>query len=277
MLTDAFPTSTTTLLSASTGCAAAALLSLLLVNRTFHQPQRGGPNPASGTWVSRISAEPRILLAGALLLAGPFASLLLTGHGTNPNNLTLALALVPIVAAIAQSAFDDAAPGSFAARTWPALATIAGMLLIIPQPSLADPITDATLLLAPLVTGIGAALLSTSSSPLNQPALTSALSAAALLFALAWLVQFCLHLTTGHLSPLAALLDAATAILTLLSLRRIGLARWSSQFALVPLFVILQGFVFLRPPLDAHNITGMALLLLGCTFLLLPQPSEKPD
>jgi len=272
-LTEAFPTSTTTLLSASTGCAAAALVSLLFYRSQLHDS--GAACPASGTWVRRISAEPRILFAGALLLSGPLASLLLTGHGTNPNNLTLALALVPIVAVIAQTAFDHGAPGSFAAHTWPALAAIAGLLLIIPQPSLADPVTDATLLLAPLATGIGAALFSTSSSPRNQPELTSALGAAAFLFAVVWVVQFFLHLTTAHLSPVAAFLDAATAILTLLSLRHIGLTRWSAQFVLIPFLVILQGLVLLHPPMDAHNSTGLALLLIGSIFLLLPQPTEK--
>ena len=185
-------------------------------------------------------------------------------------------ALVPIVAAIAQIALGSAPPGSFAARTWPALAALTGLLLLIPQPSLANPVADATLLLAPLATGIGAALFSTSPPPKNNPALPSALSAAALVFASAWTVQFLLHHASAHLSPLAALLDAATALLTLLSLSRIGLMRWSVQFVLVPLMVILQGFVLLRPPIDAYNSSGLALLLLGCIFLLLPQPAEKP-
>jgi len=265
MLTAAIPATSTSLLSASTGCAFAALL--LLVASRISQLVPGQ---------RRLYTLSRSLLAGALLLCGPFSSLLLTGHGINPNSLTLALALVPIVAAIAQIAFGGASPGSFAARTWPALAAIAGLLLLIPQPSLANPVTDATLLLAPLATGIGAAIFSTSPPQKTHPALPSALSAAALAFASAWTVQFLLHHATAHLSPLAALLDAATALLTLLSLSRIGLMRWSVQFVLVPLLVLLQGFVLLRPPIDAYNSSGLALLLLGCIFLLLPQPAEKP-
>jgi len=215
----------------------------------------------------------RAAIGGVLLLAGPLLSLLLTGHGTDPNDLTLALALVPIVAAVAQSALGNAATGSLAARTWPALAAITGLLLLVPQPSFANPIRDTVFLLAPLATGIGAALFISSSR--NQPALVSALSAATLLFASAWLVQFLLHHTTAHFYPLAATLDAATALLTLLALSRIGLMRWSAQFAIVPLAVILQGFVLLRPPIDPYNSTGIALLLLGSIFLLLPQPIEK--
>ncbi len=203
-------------------------------------------------------------------------ALLLTGHGIDPNSLTLALALVPIVTVSAQNALGDTAPGSFAARTWPALAAVTGLLLIVPQPDFANPITDLTLILAPLATGIGAALFRTSTADQGPlPTLTSALSAAALLFGIAWVIQFLLHHTTTHLSLLGTLLDAATAILTLLALGRIGLSRWSAQFALVPLAVILQGFVLLRPALDAYNTAGIALLLLGSIFLLLPQPEEK--
>jgi len=288
MLTGAFPSSATTLLSASAGCAAAAALVFLLTSRISHlvsgsASQAGAPQPAlslskgpaSGTWLRTQSLQPRTLLAGALILSGPLLSLLLTGHGINPNGLTLALALVPIVAAVAQTVLGDTAPGSFAARTWPALAAITGLLLLIPQPSFANPVTDATLLLAPLATGIGAALFSTSSNHRQAPALPSTLSAAALLFAVAWLVHFLLHHITAYLSPLAALLDAFTAILTLFALGRIGLGRWSTQFALVPLAIILQGFALLRPALDTYNTAGIALLLLGTVFLLLPQPTEK--
>jgi hypothetical protein len=274
LLTDAFPTSATTLLSVSTGCAAAALITLLLSVRILPQLNNmGAPCPASGTWAGRISMEPRVLLAGALLLSGPLAPLILTGHGIDPTALTLALAIVPIVAAVAQNALDDAPTSSFAARTWPALAAIAGLLLIIPQPSFANPITDAVLIAAPLATGIGAALFVT--SPQNQSTFTSALSAAALLFALAWLVQFLLHHSTAHFSPLAALLDAIAAFLALLALNRIGLARWSAQFALVPLAVVLQGFILLYPALNIYYSAGTSLLLLGSIFLLLPQPAEK--
>jgi len=236
----------------------------------------GAPCPDSRTWARTIHVEPRILVSGTLLISGPLFALVLTGHGIDPNALTVALALVPIVAAVAQNAFRDAATGSLAARTWPALAAIAGLLLLIPQPSFANPVTDIALLLAPLSTSIGAALFSSSISTQNKPAaLTSALSSAAILFALAWLVQFLLHHTTAQFSPLAALLDAVTAFLTLFALSRIGLARWSAQFALAPLIVILQGFILLRPVLDAYSSAGLALLLLGCIFLLLPQPTEK--
>jgi drug/metabolite transporter (DMT)-like permease len=219
--------------------------------------------------------EPRPLIGAVLLLSGPLFALLLTGHGIDPNSLTLALVLVPIVATITRSALDDTPPGSFAARTWPALAALAGLLLLVPQPSFTNPITDTILIIAPLATGIGAALFSTSYSSTNPSSLPMALSAAALLFFAAWLVQFLLHHTTAHLSPLSSLLDAVTALVTLLALQRIGLTRWSAQFALVPLAVILQGFILLRPGLDAYNSAGIALLLLGVIFLLLPQPLEK--
>jgi drug/metabolite transporter (DMT)-like permease len=266
MLTEAYPTSATSLLSASAGCAAAALLLLLVARISYRE--------ACILYLAS-HRQPRILLGGALLLCGPFLALLLTGQGINSNSLTLALALVPVVAGVTQTALGDAAPGSFATSTWPALAAITGLLLLIPQPSFANPVTDATLLLAPLTTGIGAALFTTSRSSRNRPTFASALLAAALLFAAAWSIQFLLHRTTAHFTPLAALLDAATALLTLLSLSRIGLTVWSAQFTLVPLIIILQGFVLLRPRINVYNSAGLSLLLLGCIFLLLPQPSEK--
>jgi len=153
---------------------------------------------------------------------------------------------------------------------------VTGLLLLIPQPSFNDPVRDAVLLLSPLATGIGAALFSTVLPDRKHSlALASALSCAALLFGAAWFVHFFLHHATTHLSSLAALLDGVTATLLLFSLMRIGLTRWASQFALVPLAVILEGLVLLRPSMNLYNSSGTALLLLASIFLLLPQPAEK--
>jgi hypothetical protein len=66
----------------------------------------------------------------------------------------IALALTPVVVALAGRV------ESVAGRIWPGLAAVAGLMLVVAQPSLGDARSDVALCLMPVLTGCGAALLS---------------------------------------------------------------------------------------------------------------------
>jgi hypothetical protein len=50
--------------------------------------------------------------------------------------------------------------------------------------------------------------------------------------------------------------------------------RWSAQFALLPLLVLVQGIWILRPPLTLRWGIGLLLLVVASLFLLLPQVED---
>jgi drug/metabolite transporter (DMT)-like permease len=231
----------------------------------------------------------RLALAGAMLLCGPMIGLLLGGRAVNANSVTLALTLVPLAAAVAQSAMGDAAPGSFAGRAWPALAALGGLLLLLPQPTLTDPLSDLALALAPLLTGVGAAMLlhdfaeevaaqTVAASSHIASSLTAtrefapALAGAALVFGLPLLIHAALR--RGEMPAFAwsaVVLDALVAALALMALARLGAARWSARFVVVPLAIVLEGLTLLRPRIDVRTCAAVALMLVAAVFLLLPQ------
>jgi hypothetical protein len=74
---------------------------------------------------------------------------------------------------------------------------------------------------------------------------------------------------------LAAGLDALEAFLAVLALGRLSAARWSAQFALVPLLVLLEGLAMLRTAVPARVITGLVLLGIASAALLLPPAEES--
>ncbi len=98
----------------------------------------------------------RWFFAGAMLFGGPAIGLLLPGRDLDSSALTIALALTPIIIAIASGALGTESSEGIAGRIWPSLAAVAGLLLVLVQPSLGDLRTDFLLLLAPLLTGLGA-------------------------------------------------------------------------------------------------------------------------
>jgi drug/metabolite transporter (DMT)-like permease len=255
-----------TLASEAAGCAWAALLSLAFCVRR--------PKQATLPQVSSRAARLRWLLAGAMLFGGPAVALLIRGRELDAGSLTIAVALTPVVIAIAASALGTESSTGIAGRIWPGLAAVAGLLLVLAQPTLGDARGDLALILAPVLTGIGAALFC-----VDQPAapsrVPSALIGASALFALA-LVE--IYFVTGSgpsISLLAVACDGVLALLGIVTLVQLGATRWSSQFTWVPLLIVLEGIVLVRPHLTAHWIIGLILLVLAGVYLLLPQVDES--
>lgn len=257
MLSESLPGSRTTLASASLGCGSAAALYLLLLR------------PGARTSGARLG---RAALGGALTLAGPLLVLLRPG-GVSVASLTIALALTPVVIAVAEAARQPVRE-TIAGRLWPGLVIAAGLLLVLAQPSLSNPGEDVLLALTPLLTGGGAVLFCSAREGVWR--LPAALLGACAALGMGAAVNLATH--TGGLSDragLAAGFDAFEALLSLMALGRLSAARWSAQFALVPLLVVAEGLVLVPASLSARMIAGLLLLAVAGIALLVP-PVEEP-
>ena len=252
MLSGARPEAESSVGSQAAGCVWAALVCLALVR----------PRPAN----LRVSGCWRAALGGALMLCGPATGELLRATQIEPSAWMIALALTPVVVALAGRV--DSAIG----RIWPGLAAVAGLMLVLAQPSLADVRSDVALCLMPVLTGCGAALLSSEGAE-SSWRVPAALAGAALVFGLGWGIAW--HVGDVELpSLLATACDGVLALLSLLVLVRLGAVRWSAQFALLPLLVLVQGIWILRPPLTLRWGVGLLLLVVASLFLLLPQAED---
>jgi drug/metabolite transporter (DMT)-like permease len=259
------PDAESTLTSETLGCAWATLLAFAFL---LPERQQAAPRPKPSR-----AATLRWFFAGAMLFGGPAIGLLLPGRDLDSSALTIALALTPIIIALASSALGTESSEGIAGRIWPSLAAVAGLLLVLVQPSLGDLRTDLLLLLAPVLTGLGAVLFCTDHSR-SVPRTSTALLGACALFALAFATSRFLAGARPTFSLLAIACDGIVALLGIATLSRLGSTRWSSQFTWVPLLIILEGIVLVRPRLTAHWFTGLILLIVAGVYLLLPQGSE---
>lgn len=257
-LSESMPGSATTLASASLGCGSAAALYLLMRRPSgFVREQR---NQLFSSFIG-----------GALLIGGPLIALLYP-RAISATSLTMALALTPVVIAVYESAARHNSE-SLAGRLWPGLATIAGLLLLLVQPSLSNPEVDLILALAPLLTGCGAVLFcSARASAWRLPA---ALLGGCVALGVGAASNLVMHVGGwSHMAGLAAGLDALEAVLALVALGRLSTTRWSAQFAIVPLLVLLEGVLIVPASIPARMIVGLLLLAFAAIALLVP-PSEE--
>jgi drug/metabolite transporter (DMT)-like permease len=212
------------------------------------------------------------LLAGALLFAGPAIGLLLHAHELSPTSLTMALALTPVAVGVSAAALGTGGAGSVAGRVWPGLAAIGGLLLLLAEPNLSSARTDLALFLAPTLTGVGAALLCAGGA--SRWRATTALFGGVGLFALALVVESVLAGVRPRVSLLAVACDGVMALLSVYALLQVGATRWSAQFTLLPLLIVLEGIVLVRPVFTARWVVGLALLALASIYLLLPPTDD---
>ena len=254
MLAAARPEAESSVASEAMGCAWAALVYAVLVIR----PRMA--RPVTGSLL-------RAGLGGAMLLCGPGIGHLLHATRMESSGLMMALALTPVVVAIA-GRIDDVA-----GRIWPGLAAVAGLMLVLVQPSLGDARSDVAMALAPLLTGCGAALFCSEGNTTVWQA-PAALAGAAIIFSASWAGAW--HAGGVVLPSLSAVVcDGVLALLSLLVLARLGAVRWSAQFALLPLLILLQGILILRPAITVRWVAGMLLIATASVYLLLPQAEEN--
>jgi hypothetical protein len=259
MLSSSLPGSATTLASASLGCGSAAALYPLILR-------------PSGLSREQHKDLLRSALGGALLIAGPLAGLLYP-HAIPAASLTMALALTPVVIGVCEAATRHSSD-TLAGRIWPGLATIAGLLLLLAQPSLSNPGEDLILALTPLLTGCGAVLFCSARASVWR--LPAALLGACAVLGIGAAINLASHAGGWpEMAGLAAGLDALEALLALIALGRLTATRWSAQFAIVPLIVLLEGVVLLPSTIPVRIVVGLLLLAFAAVALLIP-PSEEP-
>ncbi|HXS11408.1 MAG TPA: hypothetical protein VN734_01785 [Acidobacteriaceae bacterium] len=259
MLSESLPGSATTLASAALGCGSAAALYLLILR------------PSAATREDR-SPLIRSAIGGALLISGPLISLSYP-RAIPAASLTMAVALTPVVIAVCEAATRHTSE-TLAGRLWPGLAAIAGLLLLLAQPSLANPGEDLILALTPLLTGCGAVLFcSTRQSIWRLPAALLGASAA---FGLGAAINLATHVGGwSHLAGLAAGFDALEALLALVALGRLSAIRWSAQFAIVPLLILIEGVALMPARVPVRMLVGLLLLALAAIALLVPPAEES--
>ena len=259
------PDAASTLASEAVGCAWAALVSLAFLIRL---PNAAPPQPTSN------AVRLRWVLSGAMLFGGPAVALLFRGQDLDSGSLTIALALTPVIIAIAASALGTESSDGIAGRIWPGLAAVAGLLLVLAQPTLGDARTGLALILAPALTGVGAVLFCMD-QPRSAFRFVAALLGASALFAVALAETSFAAGTRPSVSLLAIACDGVLALLGVVALAQLGSTRWSSQFTWVPLLIILEGILLVRPQLTTHWVIGLALLVVASVYLLLPQSSDS--
>ena len=257
MLEARVPAANTTVLTEALGCGFASLLALA-------EALRGRKlRPSDGAML-------QCGVAGALIVGGPLVGLLAGGRGLEVGGLAMALALVPIVIAVAASAFGHIETSSLPGRLWPGIAAVTGLLLLLPEPSLADARNDLLLVFAPVMTGVGAAWIRARDGDIAWRC-AAALMGAAVVFGIAAIAH-----GSGTVHVAAVGVDALMAGLVVLALLRVGAVRWSGQFALVPLAVILESLIYVPFLFSGRLLAGMGLLLVATVFLLLPPKPEDP-
>ena len=179
----------------------------------------------------------------------------------------------------------DEVRDDLAARLWPGLAGIAGLLLLLPQPVFRGLRWPLALLLMPLLTSFGA-VFAVSPARLEQPAhrsiprceIAGALLLASILFALLEAVRRQTNTTMeAQFSFTASTLDGSLVLLSLIALRTLGATRWAAQFLLAPLITLTEGVVLLRPVLDMRSWLAFALLAISSIYLLLVGGSKAPE
>jgi threonine/homoserine efflux transporter RhtA len=102
-----------------------------------------------------------------------------------------------------------------------------------------------------------------------------ALIGATALFALTLGTKSLVTGTKPHASVLAVSCDGILTLLTVLALSRLGANRWSAQFGLIPLLILIEGMVLVRPGITTRWVVGLGLVALASIYLLLPHQDER--
>ena len=261
-ITDNWPQAGSTLASETVACALAAGLSvgLALKNRSRR------PSEASSFTAA---------LGGTLVLVGPIIGILLQAPSLNPASLVLALALTPVVTAVAEAASGSSEDGLSAANLWPGLAALVGLLLILPEPSFSNPLNDLVLLLTPLLTGVGCVLFRSSvASTSGTWSSAAAFASAGCVFGIGAAAQAIRQRAIPALAPASVAVDFVLTLLTILALQRLAASQYTARYVLVPLAILLQSLFLLHSGISARSV-ACGVLLVGAAVSLLWPRNEK--
>jgi hypothetical protein len=262
-ITDTWPQAGSTLASETVACALAAALSF---GRPLLKPKaRPQLSTSSAAW------------GGTLILVGPAIGLFLMSS-LGPANRVLALALTPVVVAVAEAALGTQKHGLSARSLWPGLAAVSGLLLVLPEPSLASPLNDAALLLAPLLTGIGCSLFRhhTLEAMDARESATATFAGGCLLFGLGTAVQSTLQHTLPAPSFAAVAIDLILTLLSIFALQRLTATQYAARYVLVPLAILVLSLLQVHETITARSL-ACAALLAGAALSLLRQNGKQEN
>ncbi len=227
--------------------------------------------------------KPLPAVCAGLTIAGPSVWAVVSSRYIHAENVMLALALVPVVVAVAVPAFRASGSSDLAARLWPGLAGVTGLLLLVPQPTFSDWRFGLALAGMPVVGGTCAAFVSArsgSEARADGEAGDGFFSARALVVSAMCFGFLIVWVNRGQESPqfswVGSALDGMTFLCMLAVLERLGAVRWSAQFLLIPLLTLLEGVVFLRPFLTTRSWLAFALLGVSSAYLLVASPGDLP-
>jgi hypothetical protein len=222
-------------------------------------------------WIT--DSTPMNVLGFVCLVVGPWLELLLGSRMPGSGAVVLALTLVPVVVAVAGPAMGD---GEFSpARLWPGLAAATALMIIAPLPSFADWRTDLVLLLTPVVVGVGCVLAKLHTGWLKDRALSLGISAGIFMgMAAATAIAGHQHISV---SLIAVAVSAVTFTLLALAIRTLSARQYASQYAIVPLFVLLQGPVVVSVDVLSWRFAVCAVLLLAAGVALLRDDSSDSE
>ena len=259
LLLDRYPDINFTLASDSVACASLAIpaIAYMLVMR------RPAITP---------SLALRGAFAGALVIAGPAVGTFLHASTLDPGSLAIALCLTPVVVGVVETVTTNIELSNEA--LWPGLAAAVGLLLVLPSPSIADWRNDASMVLAPILTGIGCVLFRRNVASAIARA-TAGFVGAAIVFAIGAGVGAAVQHARPQISLAAATVDTVLNLLALTALSRLAAPQYVSRYALVPLLILLQGPLLLHSLVTWRSVACAALLLTATIKLLRSNPFEK--
>jgi len=143
---------------------------------------------------------------------------------------------------------------------------------VLVTPSLSDVRSDVVLGLTPVLTGVGGALFWAQGGAMAwrmRMALVGAMALFLVAAAVGWAVG-----GRPAVSVVAVAWDGVLALLSVVALARLGATRWAAQFVLLPLLILLEGIVLVRPAMSARWGIGLALLAVAGVYLLLQREDE---
>jgi drug/metabolite transporter (DMT)-like permease len=192
-------------------------------------------------------------------------------------------AMVPVVVAIVIAATEAGTPGENSARRslLPALAGLAGLLLLLPLDlpgSARGRLMLAVICTAVILVGISSVQLHRllqSFKPTDAAALMCLSSA---VFLLAY--GLARRTFVWHLSDLvsfvsfSSLVNLIEIVLLLWLLRNLSPVRFAARFLIIPLLTVLEAYVLLHPGLTLKIAGGVALLVVGAGMLIFANPNR---
>ncbi len=264
MIPDHSDGETATLVAGAVGCAGAWIV--------FAALEAGARR--SGMPIRRIALRGealRIVIAGGMIVGGPAIAFLLP-QTVYAVDFAIAMTLTPVVLSIASAWFETSSAADAGGRIWPGLLGLTGLLMLFAQPVLTDAGADCAYVLAPLLTGIGAALFGSSKVDAGGRrglALGGGVASLSVISAISVVHSGSL----AGFTALSAAIDGLLAAATIVALDQLGPERWSAQYVLVPLLIVVQGMIYARSYMSGQALAGLGLLVVAAGALLL-RPSD---